>query len=113
MRAIVAVLVGLTLAAGEIHAAEFRTTQCGKYGQPEIVFQAQTASIPDVDREWLTRTLEEMVASGSRFKAGETLQLGWMVNRFEQGEGGTLRLQEPDMKSMPIAFIDRVDNTLV
>jgi hypothetical protein len=113
MRVIVALFVGLVLASAQVRATEFRTTQCSKYGQPEIVFEVQTASIPEVDRQWLIRTLEEQVAGGSRFKAGETLQLGWMMNRFDKGEGGTLRLQEPDMKSMPIAFVDRMDNTLV
>ncbi len=43
-----------------------------------------------------------MVATGSRFKAGETLQLGWMINQFAAAPDGTLRLQEPDMRSMPI-----------
>lgn len=93
-------------------AAEFRTTQCSKHGHPEISFQVSSAAIPDVDPQWLVQGLEEMVASGSRFKAGETLQLGWMINRFEQGPGGTLRLHEPDMQSMPIKFVDSADATL-
>jgi len=93
-------------------AAEFRTTQCSKHGHPEISFQVSSVAIPDVDPKWLVEGLEGMVASGSRFKAGETLQLGWMVNRFEKGPDGTLRLHEPDMQSMPIKFVDSADATL-
>lgn len=94
------------------HAAEFRTTQCAKHGHPEISFQVSSAAVPEVDPQWLIKGLEEMVASGSRFQAGETLQLGWMINRFEAGPGGTLRLHEPDMQSMPIKFVDSADATL-
>jgi len=95
-----------------IQAAEFRTTQCSKHGHPEISFQVSSAAVADVDPQWLIKGLENMVANGSRFKAGETLQMGWMINRFEKGPGGTLRLQEPDMRSMPIAFVDSADATL-
>jgi hypothetical protein len=107
------VLVGLVLVARESAAAEFRTTQCAKYGQPEISFEVKSESIPAADRQWLIESLESMVASGSRFKPGETVQLGWMVDRIEKGPDETLRLQEPDMRSMPIAFVDSVDNTLM
>ena len=93
-------------------ATEFRTTQCAKYGQPEIVFEVKSAAIPEADSRLLIETLEQMVAGGSRFKAGETLQLGWMTNRFEQGADGTLRLQEPDLQRFPMRFVDQMDATL-
>ncbi len=56
--------------------AELRTTQCGKHGVPEIGFEVRSSTIPEADRQWVIKTLEDMVAGGSRFKAGETLQLG-------------------------------------
>lgn len=101
--------MGLTTTAG---AAELRTTQCSKHRHPEISFQVTSSAIPEEDRQWLVKSLEQMVADGSRFKAGETLQLGWMLNRFEKGPNGTLRLQEPDMKSTPLVFVDSMDATL-
>lgn len=104
--------VCLSLVAMSSQAEEIRTTQCSKHKHPEISFQVSNDAIPDVDRQWLVKSLEDMVASGSRFKAGETLQLGWMINKFEKGPGGTLRLHEPDMRSMPIVFVDSANATI-
>ena len=101
----------LILSARAAFGAELRTTPRGN-DVPAIVFEVQSATIPETDRQWLIKTLEDMVAGGSRFKAGETLQLGWMIDQFAASPDGTLRLQEPDMRSMPIAFVDRMDNTL-
>ena len=102
----------LSLIGVSSRAEEIRTTQCSRHKHPEISFQVTNPAVPDVDRQWLVKSLEDLVASGSRFKAGETLQLGGMINKFEKGPGGTLRLQEPDMRSMPIVFVDSVDATL-
>jgi hypothetical protein len=112
MRTAALVALAHIVSAQAALSAELRTTQCGKYGQPEIVFEVQSSAIPEADRQWVIKTVEERVAGGSRFKAGETLQLGWMINQFAEGPDGTLRLQEPDMRSMPFAFVDRLDNTL-
>ncbi|MET0535587.1 MAG: hypothetical protein ABW171_15330 [Steroidobacter sp.] len=102
----------LTFLGITAHAAEVRTTQCSKHRHPEISFQVTNPAIPEEDRRWLVTSLEQMVASGSRFKAGQTLQLGWMLTLFEKGPDGTLRLQEPDMQAIPIKFVDSVDATL-
>lgn len=112
MRTAALVALFLIVSARVALGAELRTTQCGKHGVSEIGFEVRSSTIPEADRQWVIKTLEDMVAGGSRFKAGETLQLGWMINQFVAAPDGTLRLQEPDMRSMPIAFADQLDNTL-
>ncbi len=112
MRTSALVSLALIVSSAPAFGAELRTTQCRQYDQPEIAFQVKSAAIPAPDPQWVIETLETMVASGSRFKPGDTLQLGWMINQFAAGPDGTLRLQEPDMRSMPTAFVDQLDNTL-
>ncbi|WP_157687118.1 immunity protein Imm33 domain-containing protein [Burkholderia lata] len=65
-----------------------------------------------MDIGWLLQFLEQSVAGGERFRAGETLQIGWMVTMLEAAEEGALRIMEPDMRAIPIEFIDSVDSTL-
>ncbi|MDC8758502.1 hypothetical protein [Janthinobacterium fluminis] len=68
--------------------------------------------MPGADIQWLLDHLEQRVASGERFAAGEFMQVGWMLLRLDGGADGVLRVAEPDMKSMPIAYIESIDNTL-
>ncbi|MFL9981948.1 immunity protein Imm33 domain-containing protein [Paraburkholderia sediminicola] len=70
-------------------------------------------AIPEVDITWLLGFIESYIASGTRLNIGETMQVGWMLVRIEEGQAGPLRLTEPDMKSFPVNFIDSVDRTLV
>ena len=92
-------------------SAVYATDGCAKYQHPEIVFEADTG-IPDVDAEHFKSTLEEMVASGSRFKTGETFQVAWMILKFAEADKGRLKLMEPDLKGMPIQYVDGVSRTL-
>lgn len=92
--------------------ATYTTTQCGKFNHPEIEFSVSSKAAPEADIQHMVASLEHMVASGSRFKDGETLQLGWMVTRFARGPGGKLKLTEPDMKKVPIRFVESLDSTL-
>lgn len=55
---------------------------------------------------------ERRVADGERFHAGETVQIGWMLTKLEAGEDSLLCVAEPDMKAIPIKFVDSVDSTL-
>jgi hypothetical protein len=92
-------------------AKEFITRHCRDYGQPEIRFEVSDKT-PAADAEWLLRTLEHMAAQGSRFRAGETIQIGWVVNRLEAAKRKTLRLVEPDMFSSPLTYQPSMSNTL-
>ena len=89
----------------------YMTEGCTKYKHPEIVFEAGEG-VPEVDALHFKSTLEQMVASGSRFKSGETFQLAWMILRFAETDKGRLTLQEPDMKGMPIQYVNGVTRAL-
>lgn len=52
------------------------------------------------------------MADGERFKHGESFQVGWMFTRVQEGANGSLQILEPDMKTVPINFVDSVDRTL-
>jgi len=88
------------------------TTECRRFGHPEfeVRFSSRTVS-QDVD--WLLRYLENRVAGGGRFQHGETLQVGWIVTMLEAGADGKLRMKEPDMKAVPVQFVDSVTHTLL
>ncbi|AYZ62967.1 hypothetical protein EGY31_06715 [Burkholderia multivorans] len=89
-----------------------RTVNCKRFDHPEFQIQVSDRTIPAVDIGWLLRFLEQSVAGGERFRAGETLQIGWMLTMLEVGKDDILRIMEPDMKAIPIEFIDSVDSTL-
>jgi hypothetical protein len=81
------------------------------YGHPEFQITISNMAVPEVDIAWILSVLEGMVASGAKFEAGETVQIGWMLTKLAQGANGALIVTEPDMKSFPIVFVDSVDAT--
>jgi hypothetical protein len=90
---------------------QVKTTRCGKHDHPDFVLEIGEAL--DTDGRWLVEFLEEAVAEGERFAAGETVAIGWMVARVAEAPGGLLTLHEPDMTSMPIQWIPSVQTTLM
>jgi hypothetical protein len=95
-------------------AAEvYETSRCSEYGQPEFQFRVTNKAIPDVDIQLFLSDLEQLVANGERFKIGETMQIGWMITKLASGPNGRLVITEPDMKAIPIEFVDSLDNTLL
>ncbi|WP_426342522.1 immunity protein Imm33 domain-containing protein [Pseudoduganella sp. S-14] len=93
-------------------AQDYSTTQCTKYGQAEFVFSVDDGSLGEKDAQWFRETLEEMVAAGEKFKAGETLLVGPVPLKLEAAEDGKLRVLEPDMKTIPFKFVPSVTRTL-
>jgi hypothetical protein len=96
----------------EMVSGSFSTKGCSQHGHSEISFIIRDGFVPKEDVEWLTSILEAMVESGSRFSAGQTMQLGWNIVSFAAIQGGELELLEPDFKNFPITFIPGVDATL-
>jgi len=95
--------------SGSVH----RTANCTRFSHPEFQLQVANSAIPAQDISWLLRFLEQRVADGERFRAGETLQIGWMLTMLDGRAADTLHITEPDMKEIPIKFIDSVNNTLM
>ncbi|MCP2088207.1 UNVERIFIED_ORG: hypothetical protein J2Y81_004294 [Paraburkholderia sediminicola] len=89
------------------------TSGCKRFDHPECEIRVSSPAIPEVDIAWLLGFIESYIASGARLNIGETMQIGWMLVRIEEGPAGALRLTEPDMKSFPVHFIDSVDRTLL
>ncbi|WP_296650132.1 hypothetical protein [Paraburkholderia sp.] len=93
---------------GSIH----RTVDCKRFDHPEFQIRVSDPAIPAEDISWLLRFFERTVADGERFHVGETVQIGWMLTKLEAGAENFLCVAEPDMKAIPIKFVDSVDNTL-
>jgi len=93
----------------ELHA----TSACRRSGHPEFRIRVSNPAIPDQDIAWFLQFLEQRVAAGERFQGGESLQVGWMYTTLEDTPDGFLLVMEPDMKSVPVQFIDSVDCTLM
>jgi hypothetical protein len=56
--------------------------------------------------------LESAVARGERFSDGQTCQVGWMIFQVRAEKEGSLSLWEPDMRQMPIIWVESVSRTL-
>ena len=106
-------LPGSTQTAQQSPASIHRTVDLKLFEHPEIQIRVSDRAVPAQDIRWLLRFFERRVAEGERFHAGETVQVGWMLTKLEAApDDGFLCLTEPDMKVIPIRFIDSVDNTL-
>jgi hypothetical protein len=78
-----------------------KTSKCGASGHPEFALTYDPKNVLERDVRWYAGVLEQMVQSGSRFKAGKTIQLGWSVLRVMSLADGTLGLEEYDLKALP------------
>jgi hypothetical protein len=93
--------------------AVLRTTSCQHHLHPEFRITYDPALVPvEADARWFVKWLEEAVAGGERFAPGQTCQVGWMVTEIRAAGDGTLALWEPDMRSLPVAWVEGVSHTL-
>jgi hypothetical protein len=93
--------------------AILRTTSCRRHRHPEFRITYDPALVPvEGDARWFVGWLEEAVAGGERFAAGQTCQVGWVVTEFRASENSTLALWEPDMWQFPVAWVESVSYTL-
>jgi len=86
------------------------TTKCSELGQPEFKIRFDN-SVLRADVNWLTSILENSVLSGSRFKHGQTIELGSVFFQVCLDEGFLL-VTEPDFSSVPIVWKPGVVNSL-
>lgn len=111
LRKLISIFATLSLSL-PVAAQTYLTTKCSQFEHPEFQINVSSRAIPPVDIEWFLAVLENMVISGERFKAGETIQVGWMLLMLSEGDKGALKVTEPDMKSVPIKFVDSLDSTI-
>jgi len=88
------------------------TTRCHEFGQAELVLAFNPRNVIEKDVRWFAAGLEQMVQSGSRFQAGQSLQIGWSIAWFVALPDNALGFEEPDMKSMPVVRQPGLTNSL-
>jgi hypothetical protein len=89
-----------------------RTTKCHDHGQLELTLAFDASKLPEADARWFAGVLEQMVEAGSRFAAGQSLQIGWSIVWFVAQPGDSLGFEEPDMTSIPLARQPGLTNAL-
>jgi hypothetical protein len=87
------------------HRSDFRKT----YGHPNIVVSLDAAN--EAGSEWLLSYFEDQIRQGMKFKAGETVQIGWMIVMLKGDDRGDLEIWEPRFHSMPISWVRGAINT--
>jgi hypothetical protein len=91
----------------------FRTRGCAQHGHPEFTLRFREPSlVPDLE-QGLIRVLEESVARGTRFAAGETLRYGWATLRLKERGDDTLGIEEQSSKGGNDSWDEFVDTTLM
>jgi hypothetical protein len=88
---------------------KLRTETCCRYGHPEIHFAISDRAV-EMSR-WVLGYFESAVAGGTRFTAGQTVEIGWVTVRIAEA-GGLLELEEPDFESFPIRWVRGLDHTV-
>ena len=88
------------------------TLQLAATGQ-RLRIQFDPAVVSPAPVEWFGGVLQGMANDGSRFEAGQTMQVGWSVVRLEAADDGPLEFREPDFRSMPVKWMPGLSNTLV
>ncbi|WP_010464331.1 immunity protein Imm33 domain-containing protein [Acidovorax radicis] len=89
------------------------TSRCKLHGHPDFQIRVSSSAVQPEDISFLLQFFEQRVAQGEKFRSGESLQVGWMFTMLEEGPAGFLRVLEPDMKVVPVKFVDSVDSTLM
>jgi hypothetical protein len=89
---------------------EIVTTRCSEWKHPEFRLAVDPA-IPDCDIDAFKCWLEESVASGARFEAGQIIQLASMLMQISSADGH-LVLEEPDLRSVPIVWTAGITRSL-
>lgn len=90
---------------------DYTTTQCAAHGHAEFTIHFERdVPVPGLER-MLIGYFENAVKSGTKFKPGQTVQLGWATLRLTQREDGTLGVLEPDLKH-ELKWTESVDQSL-
>lgn len=86
------------------------TSTCQMHGHPEIELEFESNVALDVDVAFFSKYLADEVAKGTKYKPGQLIQIGWIIDRIENN-GQRLTLAEPDFDAFPIQFARGVTNT--
>ena len=85
---------------------------CRRYNHPEFIIRLADSSVLEMDAKPILQHLENEVSQGVKYLPTQTLQVGWMIVIFKSEEEYLLSLNEPDMKEIPIRFVNSMSNTV-
>ncbi|CAB3810096.1 hypothetical protein LMG28688_07150 [Paraburkholderia caffeinitolerans] len=81
---------------------EMKSNFQGKHGHPDIVVSMPSG--PDFGAAPILSFFEDAVRQGTVFRAGETVQMGWMMLMLKETESGELDVWEPRFGAVPIVW---------
>lgn len=88
---------------------DFKSNFRDRYQHPNIVVSI------DANLEFAATNIqsffEDQIRNGTKFRAGETVQLGWMVVMLKADAEGDLEIWEPRFGTVPITWVRGVSNT--
>jgi hypothetical protein len=88
---------------------KLQTAHCHEKAHRDICIEVADAFASTA--EWLISYFETEVASGTRFEANQTVEIGWSLLLLRES-GDCLEVWEPDFDAMPIRWCLGVNNTL-
>jgi hypothetical protein len=65
-----------------------------------------------MEPRWILDYFQNAISAGKRFRADETVQIGWMVTKLVEAPGGDLEVWEPQFRTVPIQWVRGINNTL-
>ncbi|WP_321839592.1 immunity protein Imm33 domain-containing protein [Paraburkholderia bannensis] len=87
---------------GNYIMTEMKSHFQGKHGHPDIVVSMPSG--PDFGAAPILSFFEDAVRQGRVFRAGETVQMGWMMLTLKETESGDLDVWEPRFGAIPIVW---------
>lgn len=102
----------MTEEVNELSIEKGRTSRCSRFDHPEIAFYFDPSIVMEPWRTSFIRFLEDSVERGSKFKPGESIQIGWLIDKFVEADG-ELSIQEPAFEKNVAAWKNEVTNTLM
>ncbi|HKR42556.1 MAG TPA: hypothetical protein VJU59_23275 [Paraburkholderia sp.] len=89
--------------------ADFKSNFRDRYHHPNVVVSM------DADLEfgvpYIQSYFEDQIRRGTEFRAGETVQIGWMIVMLKADASGDLEIWEPRFGTVPIEWVRGVSNT--
>ncbi len=86
-----------------------RRVELTRWNHPDIHVSGDAVAEEFVDA--VRGYFEAAVASGARFRSGETIQIGWSLLTLAEDDCGDLDILEPDFVSLPIQWVAGVSRT--
>lgn len=88
------------------------TRACSAFGLREIEIAFDPDVTAEQDAAWFSATLERMVAQGSRFEPGQSIQIGGGMAWITERANGALGFEEPDLRSIPLRRVAGLTHSL-